>query len=59
MPLLYKYSREFLDQTIRVWQPLSRKPLTYTDAEETIENAVGYYSTLLRWAEEASKAKQV
>ena len=59
MPWLYKYSQEFLDETIRVWQPLSKEPLTYVDAEEIIENAVGYYGTLLRWAEEGSKAKEV
>ena len=59
MPWLYRYPKEFLDETIRVWQPLSKELLTYADAEEIIENAVGYYSTLIRWAEEASKAKEV
>ena len=59
MPWLYKYSKDFLDETIRVWQPLSKELLTYADAEEIIENAVGYYSALLRWAEEASKAEEV
>ena len=29
---LYKYSKEFLDETIRVWQQLSKEPLTYADA---------------------------
>ena len=59
MPWLYRYSRDFLDETIRVWQPLSKEPLTHADAEEIIKNAAGYYSTLLRWAKEALKAKEV
>ena len=44
---------DFLDRTIAVWQPLSPKPLTREDAREIIENAVGFYSTLIRWALEA------
>ena len=44
---------EFLDRTIAVWQPLSPKPLTREDAREIIENAVGFYGTLIRWALEA------
>ncbi len=32
MPWLYKHSKEFLDKTIQVWQPLSKEPLTYQDA---------------------------
>ena len=59
MPWLYKYSKEFLDETIRVWQPLSKEPLTYADAEEITENVVGYFGTLRRWATERSKAEKV
>ncbi|OGW91856.1 MAG: hypothetical protein A3D28_05125 [Omnitrophica bacterium RIFCSPHIGHO2_02_FULL_63_14] len=44
---------DFLDRTIAVWQPLSPKPLTREDAREIIENAVGFYGTLIRWALEA------
>ena len=52
MPWLYKHSKEFLDETIRVWQPLSKEPLTYADAEEITDNmVVGYFNTLLRWGE--------
>lgn len=50
---LHKYSKDFLDETIRVWQPLSKEPLTYADAEEITENMVGYFNTLLRWEAEA------
>ena len=48
----YKYSKEFLDETIRVWQPLSKEPLTYANAEEIIENTVGYFKVLLKIDEE-------
>lgn len=48
---------DFLDQTIAVWQPLSPKPLTREDAREIIENAVGFYGTLIRWALEAKPAE--
>ena len=57
MPWLYKYSKEFLDYTIQVWQPLSKEPLTYVDAEEIIDNAAGFYVTLLRWAREAREKR--
>ena len=58
MPWLYKYSKEFLDETIRVWRPFSKEPLTYADAEEIIENAVGFYGALLRAAREAEERKK-
>ena len=59
MSRLYKYPKDFLDETIRVWQPLSEEPLTYGDAEEIAENMVGYFNTLLRWAAERSKAEEI
>ena len=58
MPSLYKHSKEFLDETIRVWQPLSKEPLTYQDAVEIIDNAVGFYGVLLRCAREAEERKK-
>ena len=59
MPRLYKYPKDFLDETIRVWQPLSKEPLTYGDAEEIVENVVGYFRTLRRCAAERSKVEEV
>ena len=59
MTWLYNHSNEFLDETIRVWQPLSKEPLTYADAEEITESMVGYFGTLLRWARERSEPKEV
>ncbi|RLC88205.1 MAG: hypothetical protein DRJ03_03405 [Chloroflexi bacterium] len=49
---------DFLDETIQVWQPLSPEPLTREDAREIIENSVGFYGTLIRWAQEASVSKK-
>ena len=54
----HKYSKEFLNETIRVWQPLSKEPLTYADAEEITENMVGYFKVLLKIDEEL-KMKQL
>ena len=48
MPWLYKHSKEFLNETIRVWQPLSKEPLTYADAEEITENMLGLFKVLLK-----------
>ncbi len=45
----YTCDKDFLEETIRVWQPLSKEPLSYADAEKIIRNAVGFYGTLLRW----------
>ena len=47
---------DFLDQTIAVWQPLSLEPLTREDAREIVQNAVGFYGTLIRWGQEAQAA---
>ena len=58
MPWLYRYSKESLDETIRVWQPLSKEPLTYQDAVEIVDNAAGFYGTLLRWAREAEERRK-
>ena len=33
-----EYSKEFLDYTIKVWQPYSEDPLTLDDAQEIAEN---------------------
>ena len=33
------YSKEFLETTIRVWQPHYKEPLTLEDAREIAENA--------------------
>jgi len=44
--------RDFLDQTIAVWQPYADRPLTREDAREITHNVVGFFSILREWAEE-------
>jgi hypothetical protein len=37
---MYNFSREFLEKTIRVWQPYYDTPLTIDDAREIATNMV-------------------
>jgi len=41
-----EFSKEFLEKTIKVWQPYSENPLTLEDAREITENAVNLCSFL-------------
>jgi hypothetical protein len=44
------YSDEFLDETIRVWQPRSpNRKLTREDAREIISNMTGFFQVLIEW----------
>lgn len=38
--MTYKYSEDFLNKTIALWQPRCPHPLTLQDAEEIISNSV-------------------
>ena len=42
----------FLRETIEVWQPLSREPLTMTDAQEVAERMTEFFAVLARCAKE-------
>jgi hypothetical protein len=42
-----KYSKEFLNKTIQVWQPFSSAPLSLNDAREITENMTALFSFLL------------
>ncbi len=46
-------SKSFLDQTIALWQPRGAHMLDEEDARQIIENAVGFFSVLAEWDEEA------
>ena len=46
MSWTYKYTKEFLDRTLAVWQPRSQQPLTYEDAVEITDNMVGFFKLL-------------
>ena len=41
------YSKEFLEKTIRVWQPHSKETLTLQDAREIAENASAMIKLLI------------
>ena len=38
-----EFSKEFLEKTIRIWQPYSPTPLSIEDAREIAENVTGLY----------------
>ena len=41
------FSKEFLEKTIKVWQPHSKEPLTLEDAREIAENSVALAKLLI------------
>ena len=47
------FSDQFILKTIRVWQPRSQLRLSKEDARQIIENAVGFFSVLADWDDEA------
>ena len=42
-----KYSKEFLNKTIKTWQPYSDVPLTSKDALEITENMTALFNFLI------------
>ena len=46
---------EFLEKTIKFWQPYSKEPLTREDAREIIQNFVGFFEVLMEWDREKRK----
>jgi len=42
-----EFSKEFLEETIKVWQPYSSASLTLEDAREIAETMTGLYSLIL------------
>lgn len=42
-----RYSRELIEETIRVWQPYYEAPLTEADAREIIGNMTAFAAVLL------------
>ena len=43
-----KYSKDFLDRTIKIWQPYFPVPLTLGDAREITENMTALFNFLIR-----------
>ncbi len=50
-------SEDFLDETLRVWQPYAREPLSREDAREIIANITGFFRVLHAWSEEDKRAE--
>ena len=42
-----KYSTDFLNKTIKVWQPYSATPLSLNDAREITENMTALFNFLI------------
>ena len=42
-----KFSQNFIQKTIEVWQPYSEAPLSLEDAREIAENMTGLFSFLI------------
>jgi len=42
-----KFSTEFLNKTIEIWQPFSSTPLSLNDAREITENMTSLFNFLL------------
>ena len=41
------YSKEFIQETIKVWQPYSKEKLTEEDAREIADNVINLYTFML------------
>lgn len=40
---------DFIDQTLSIWQPLSKRQLSREDGREIIENMTGFFRILQEW----------
>ncbi len=45
--ILRTFSKEFLEKTIKIWQPYSKEPLTLEDAREIAQNATDLIKLLI------------
>jgi len=44
----FKYTKDFLDRTIKVWQPYCATPLSLGDAREITENMTALFNFLIK-----------
>lgn len=52
-----KYSKEFLEKTIKVWQPYSPTPLSLNDAREITENMTSLFNFLIAHEDKSEETK--
>ena len=48
---------DFVDQTMAIWQPHSRRQLNREDGREIIENMTGFFKVLREWENAERMAK--
>ena len=52
-----KYSRKFLEKTIKVWQPYLPATLTLSDAREITENMTALFNFLIAHEDKSEETK--
>ena len=40
---------DFIDETLKLWQPRTPQQLNHEDARQIIENVTGFFNVLLEW----------
>lgn len=53
-----KYSKEFLEETIKVWQPYSPTPISFEDAREIVDNMGEFFEFLIYLDKKYGKEKK-
>ena len=53
-----EFSKEFLEETIKVWQPYSPTPLSLEDAREIAENMTGLFAFILEREQKYGKEEK-
>jgi len=53
----FKYSKDFLDRTIEVWQPYFPDPLSLKDAREIIDNMTALFNFLIQHEKKSEETK--
>jgi len=53
----FKYSKDFLDRTIEVWQPYFPAPLSLGDAREIAENMTALFNFLIAHGDKPEETK--
>jgi len=53
----FKYSKDFLDRTIEVWQPYFPAPLSLKNAREIIDNMTALFNFLIRHEKKSEETK--
>ena len=52
-----KYSRKFLEETLKVWQPYFLVPLTLRDAREITDNMAALFNFLIAHEDKSEETK--